>query len=126
MGVEFYACDCCGDSRYEEYVDHCGSCGHALGTCCVVNDYIGSSYAYDYGVRYDGSKEQIEEYGIDPEDYEIDDIVEDSGIDSKFCPFCSGNVVAKEDLFDYLLKKYGLVYEDVKAEYLAQKGADRD
>ncbi|MEH6861478.1 hypothetical protein [Bacillus velezensis] len=125
MGVEFYACDCCGDSRYEEYVDHCGSCGHRLGTCCVENDYIGSSYAYDYGVRFDGSEEQIEEYEIDPEDYEIDDIIKDSGIDPKYCPFCLGKVVAKEDLFDYLLKKYGLTFDEVKAEYLAQKGADR-
>ncbi|MED4787555.1 hypothetical protein P9429_11735 [Bacillus atrophaeus] len=121
MGVEIYACDCCGDSKYEEYVDHCGSCGHRLGTCCVVNDDVDSSYAFDYGVRYDGSEEQIEEYGIDLGDYEIDDIIEYSGIAPKYCPFCSGEVVVKEYLFDYLLKKYGLIFEEVKAEYLAQK-----
>ncbi|ARV43489.1 hypothetical protein BCV50_00065 [Bacillus subtilis] len=125
MGVEFYACDCCEDSRYEEYVGYCESCGHRLGTCCVINDDVGSRYVYDYGVRFDGTKEQIEEYEIDPEDYEVGDVIEDSGIDPKFCPFCSGEVVAKEDLFDYLLKKYGLDFEEVKAEYLAQKGVDR-
>jgi hypothetical protein len=125
MGVDFYACDCCGESLYEEYVGHCSSCGHRIGTCCVVNDDINSRFAYHYEVRFDGSQEMVEEYGLD-EHIEngwinVGDVIDDVGIDPKYCPFCQGTEVAKEDVLEYLLEKYGLDYEEVKREYLANK-----
>ncbi|MFI2856933.1 hypothetical protein ACH6EH_07305 [Paenibacillus sp. JSM ZJ436] len=124
MGVDFYACDCCGESRYEEYVAHCPKCDHSLCTSCVVNDDINSRYAYDYGVKFDGTAEQKSEYRIDDEnkyDYEIGEIIDDTGIAPKYCPFCNGTEVNNDDLLEFLLKKYELDKEVVKKEYLASK-----
>jgi hypothetical protein len=122
MSVDFYACKCCGESRYEEYVGSCTGCGKSLGTCCLTNDDIGSRFAHDYGVIYDGSDEQKKEYGIE-DDWEekgwvtIGEVIDDTAIQPKYCPFCSGEEVAKEDVLAYLLKKYGLTYEDAEKEY---------
>ena len=38
MSVDFYECDCCEESRYEEYVGHCNKCGHSLCTYCLVDN----------------------------------------------------------------------------------------
>ena len=62
--------------------------------CCDID----SKYAHDYDVKCDGTKEQADEHGFDVGDYEVGDVIDDSGIDSKHCPFCSGNKVHDEDL----------------------------
>lgn len=122
MGVDFYACKCCGESRYEEYIDYCEGCGKRIGTCCVVNDDIGDNFTYPYRVKYDGSAEQKEEYDIE-DDWEekgwvtTGEPLDDVGIDPKYCPFCSGEEVAKEDVLTYLLKKCGISYEEAEKEY---------
>ena len=123
MGVSYYACKCCGESRYEEYVGNCTSCGKSLGTCCVVNDDIGSRYAYEYGVIYDGSDEQKKEYEIG-DDWEekgwvtVGEVIDDTAIQPKYCPFCTGEQVDKTDVLNYLLKKCGLTYEEAERELL--------
>lgn len=126
MGVDFYHCESCGESRYEEFVDRCGTCEHSLCTACLVNKDFESNYAYEYNVKFDGSNEQKEEYGIETKDesewgYEEGEIIDDSGIDSKYCPFCNNVKVSDEDLFRFLLKKYNLNYDDVKTEYIKNK-----
>lgn len=122
MSVDFYHCDSCKESRYEEYVDYCHSCGNRVCTACVVNDDVNSDYSYEYGVKYDGSKEQHEEYGIDESyDYEIGDIIDDTGIAPKYCPFCSGDDYTDTQLLNYLLKKYGLDKKKVVEEYLTSR-----
>lgn len=131
MGVSYYACKCCGESRYEEYVGDCVGCGKSIGTCCVVNDDIESEYAYQYGERYDGSAEQKAEYDIG-DDWEekgwvtVGEVIDDSAIQPKYCPFCSGEEIAKEDVFDYLLKKLGINYKDAEREYIENKRGDSD
>lgn len=121
MSVDFYECDCCEESRYEEYVGHCNKCGHSLCTYCLVDNDIESRYAYHYGVKCDGTPEQAEEYGFNVGDYEIDEIIDDTGIDSKYCPFCSGDEVHDEDLLKYLIKKYDIEKDDLIKEYKANK-----
>jgi hypothetical protein len=123
MSVDFYECDCCEESRYEEYVGHCDKCGHSLCTNCLVNDDINSNYTYDYQVKYDGSKEQKEKYGIEDDEEEkgwvtIGKPIDDTGIDPKYCPFCNGKKVNDDDLLKYLLNKYGIDKEQLKAEYI--------
>ncbi|HBJ1650879.1 TPA: hypothetical protein LA460_000098 [Clostridium botulinum] len=113
MSVDYYSCECCGDSRYEEYVGECNQCGHSLCTYCLVNDDdIHSSYSYDYGVKCDGTKEQAEEYGYTYEDYKkyykIGDILDGTGIDSKYCPFCNGDEINNDDLLEFIIDKYKL------------------
>jgi len=109
MSVDFYSCDCCEESRYEEYVGHCSNCGHSLCTSCLINNDIDSRYAYEYNVKFDGSKKQKEEYCIESKEeskygYEIGDVIDDVGIDSKYCPFCSGNKIHNDDLLEFALK----------------------
>ena len=120
MGVDFYGCHSCGESRYEEYVASCPCCGHRVCTSCVVNDDINSRYAYDYGVKYDGTKEQIEEYGITYE-YELGEIIDDTGIAPKYCPFCNGTKVNDKDLLNFLISNYGFDRNKVKLDFLASK-----
>lgn len=126
MSVDFYSCDCCGESRYEEYVDSCSKCGHRLCTWCLENDDINSNFAHHYNVKFDGSPEQREEFGVESKEeseygYEIGEIIDDSGIDPKYCPYCNNSAVSDDDLFKFLLKKYDLDYEKIKEEYLKSK-----
>lgn len=122
MSVDFYHCDCFGESRYEEFVGYCSKCGNSLCTSCVVNDDIKSNYAYDYGVKFDGSKEQIEKYEIH-EDYipEIGEVIDDVGMDSKYCPFCNGNKVSDNDLLYYALKLLNKTKDELKHEFIKSK-----
>jgi len=126
MSVDFYGCDCCGESRYEEYVASCPKCDHSVCTSCVVNDDINSRYAYHYGVKFDGSKKQKEEYGVESKEdsehgYEIGAILDDTGIAPKYCPFCNGSKVSDDDLLVYLMGKYDVDKEELKKEYLEKK-----
>lgn len=126
MSVDYYTCKCCGESRYEEYVGSCSKCGKSIGTCCVVNDDIDSNYAYEYNVKFDGSKEQKEKYGIKSKEdseygYEIGDIIDDVGIDPKYCPFCNNKEIDNDDLLDYLLSKYNINKDDLVKEYIKSK-----
>jgi len=123
MSVDYYSCDCCEESVYEEFVKHCEKCGHNICTECVVNDDIDSEYASKYRVKFDGSEEQKDEYGITQEDIEkgyfkIGEPITDTGIDPKYCPFCNGEMIHNDDLLDYLLTKYNLSKDEVKKEYL--------
>lgn len=121
MGVSYDACDSCGDSRYEEFVAECSGCGHNIGTCCVVNNDINSKYAFDYGVKVDGTLKQQEEYGFNEDDYEVGDIIDDTGVAPKYCPFCNGNEVHDEDLLRYALKSMGITKDDLIAKYKESK-----
>jgi hypothetical protein len=127
MGVDFYHCESCGDSKYSEYVDYCSKCQHRLCTRCLENgEEIVSPYAHHYNVKFNGSKEQREEFGVESKEeseygYEIGEIIDDSGIDSKYCPFCNNSKVSDEDLFRYLLRKYELDYDQLKEEYIKSK-----
>lgn len=124
MSVDFYGCDCCKESVYEEYVERCNKCGSSLCTSCLVNNDIKSKYAHSYGYVFDPSNPDLmlkyvqEGFSLynDSGDqyYEDGDIIDDSGIDSKYCPFCSGEEINKELLFDHIIEKYKI---DIKEEW---------
>lgn len=126
MGVDYYHCESCDESRYEEYVGNCQACGNNLCTYCLVNKEHDSRYAYEHGLRYDSTKpelmKQYEESGFNLNDkdgkcyYKDGDIIDDSGIQSKFCPFCTGKQVDRDAVLEYLLEKYNVKIEDVWKE----------
>lgn len=131
MGVSFYSCDSCGESLYEEYVGHCIKCDSSLCTSCLINDDIKDRFAYKYGYVYDSNNpelmEQYKEAGFyltkengDPY-YEDGDIIDDSGIAEKYCPFCSGNSINDDELLSYLLTKFNLDKEKEWKEYKSKK-----
>lgn len=122
MGVSYYACKCCGESIYEEYVGACTECSKYLCTECLVNDDVHSDYASDYGVIYDGSIQQKEKYGIQ-DDWEekgwvtIDEVIDDTSISPKYCPYCQGYQLDKEKFYNWLLNKLEKSEEDLINEY---------
>lgn len=121
MSVDFYACLCCGESRYSEYVGHCTSCGKRICTNCVVNDDVESEYANDYGVVYDGSDEQKAEYELEDGWFEEGDIIDDTSIQPKYCPFCDGSEVDDSDLLEFALKQLGKTKDELIQTYLETK-----
>lgn len=121
MSVDFYGCDCCGESRYEECVDSCSQCEHSLCTRCLVNKDSNSVYTYDYEVKFDGTETMAKEYGFDIDDYEVGDVVDDVGIDKKYCPFCNGNRVHNDELLEFALSLLDKTKDELKNEYVLSK-----
>lgn len=122
MGVSYYACSCCGESRYEEYVGDCTCCGASICTACVVNDDVNSDYAYEYGVVFDGSKEMMDEYDITQDEidkgyYKIDEIIDDTAIAPKYCPYCEGSEINEGKFMSFLIEKLGKSREELEEEY---------
>ena len=121
MSVDYYSCKHCGESRYEEYVGSCNKCGESICTSCLINNDVNSKYAYDYGYKFDSSNPELmkryEEEGFDMSGYEDGDIIDDSGIDGKYCPFCSVDSINESELFNYIIKKYNLNKKKEWKEY---------
>jgi hypothetical protein len=122
MSVDFYGCSCCGESKYEEYVGWCTKCGASLCTSCVVNDDIQSSYASQYGVRFDGSKEMMDKYDItqdeiDEGSFEVGELIDDTSIDPKYCPYCQGDEINESQFLSFLIKRSGKSKEELEEEY---------
>ena len=130
MGVDFKHCNYCDDSLYGEYVDSCIKCGNRLCTNCLINKDFESRFAYHYGYKFDSTNEallkQLEAEGFHIKNYDgtlsykDGEIVEDSGIQSKYCPYCSGKAIDRESVLEYLLTKYKLdinkVWKQIKDE----------
>lgn len=88
-----------------------------------MNNDIDSEYSYDYGVKFDGSKEQMEEYGFDESyDYEIGDIIDDAGIDSKYCPICNGLKVHDDELLEFAIRRLNTNKDELIEAYKRSKG----
>lgn len=135
MGVSYYGCKSCGESRYEEYVGSCQGCGNRLCTNCLVNDDIESSYAHEYGIKFDSNnaemvKELLNEGYISVDEdgnYDIEEgeLIDDSSIQPKYCPFCQGNEIDNDEVLNFLLRKFGLgldqVWEMIKQEKKLKK-----
>lgn len=122
MGVDYYACSCCGESRYEEFVGNCTSCGESLCTSCLTNDDVNSNYAHSYGVVFDGSKEMIDEYDITQEEIEkgwveVDEIIDDTSIAPKYCPYCQGEEINESEFTDFLIKRSGKSRTELETEF---------
>ena len=126
MGVDYYHCTACDESLYEEYVGWCQGCGNGLCTDCLVDKEIESRYAYQHGLYFNSEKpELMKEYEAmgytlykdngEPY-YENEDVIDDSGIAAKFCPYCTGKQVNREAVLEYLLKKHDVKIEDVWGE----------
>lgn len=133
MGVDYYHCEVCDESHYEEYVGSCTECSSRLCTKCLVNDDVKSRYASHYGVRFDFSNLELmqsfidEEYIYKDEDgvycykynsgnVEEGDLVDDSAIAPKYCPFCQGTQINSDEVLTYLLNKYQLKIDEVWSE----------
>ena len=77
MGVDFWSCTCCGEAVYEERVFSYSKCGRSICSDCAV-----------------GSLEQM-----------YKDCVNDDGeMYLQYCPFCNGEIIAKDDLLNLALK----------------------
>lgn len=115
MSVDFYSCDCCGDSRYEEYVHECPNCGRDICEDCFNENA-------DTPERIE-SKEDIteEQYNYLCNKYSkelIDKQVICWGeMNPEHCPFCGGNEVHIDDLFDFALSKLNITKEQLIKEY---------
>lgn len=126
MGVDYRHCESCKESRYDEYVGSCVECGSSLCTNCLVNNDISSNYAHHYGIRFDSSNEvMVKELladgcvSVDEEgNYDISEgeLIDDSAILAKYCPFCQGKEINKDEVLNYILEKYNLKIEDVWSE----------
>jgi len=132
MGVDFYGCKCCGESKYSEHVGSCQNCGKSLCTSCLINDNINSSWAHEYGMHFEEDKleEIMKELSMIKEDfYDVTGkpywsegtIIDDTSILEKYCPFCSGDKINKETLFDYLVEKLDIDVERAWEDYKKQR-----
>lgn len=131
MSVDYRHCESCEESLYDEYVGCCTSCGNSLCTSCLVNtDDVSknadSRYAFRYGYIFDSKNEELikqilsDGFEITNEDgsfcYEDGQIVDDSAILSKYCPYCNGDNVDKEKVLEHLLATYNLDINEVWKE----------
>lgn len=126
MGVDFYHCTVCDESRYEEYVGWCQGCSNGLCTACLVNKENDSPYAYQHGLIFDSEEPELMKeyealgYALYKEDgesyYDDGDVIDDSGIADKFCPYCTGKKIDEGSVLLYLLDKYDLKIEEVWEE----------
>jgi hypothetical protein len=119
MSVDYYSCDCCGDSRYEEYVYGCPVCGRDICNHCT-NENVETPMGIDQ--KDDLTEEQYlylcNKYGKEM----IDKYVIGYGeMNPEYCPFCGGNKVHDEDLLNFALDKLGITKEQLKDEYLKSK-----
>ena len=128
MSVDYRHCSSCEESLYDEYVGSCTKCGNNLCTSCLINDDVKSRFAHHYGYKFDSKNEELiktlieEGFSLEDKDgkpyYKDGDIVDDSSILPKYCPYCSGNEIDREKVLDHLLKKYKLdikkVWKEIK------------
>lgn len=131
MGVDYYHCESCDESRYEEYVGSCTDCGNSFCTNCLVNDDVDSRFAYHYGIRFNPNDEELVKQLLDEgyitidEDgnYDIEegDLIDESAIAPKYCPFCQGNSIDNDAVLAYLLKKYNLDIKEIWTEIKKNK-----
>lgn len=90
MSVDFYSCACCGEAVYEERVFSYSKCGRSICSDCAV-----------------GSLEQM-----------YKDCVNDDGeMYPQYCPFCTGESIANDDLLNLALKKLNMTMSELKSEY---------
>jgi hypothetical protein len=95
MSVDYYACSCCGEALYDEFVGSCEKCGRSICSSCLAN--------YDT---------------LDVDAYIPSDVQNDDGeILAHHCPFCSGEIVDDGELVAFLLKKIGMSREDAIEEF---------
>jgi hypothetical protein len=132
MGVDFDSCSKCNQSRHDEFVGVCGGCmttvgcGQSLCTSCLVNDDINSKNAYKYGTICDGTYEQAKLHQLEDGDYGEGDMIDDSGIDPKYCPYCSGKEVHDDEILEFLLKRHkDLTKEDIKGMILVERKKEK-
>jgi len=94
MGIDYYACDNCGDTFPDcgPYT-HCEDCYRYLCSPCSDKMEIGS-----YRMSKNGQ-----------DDYDEDD---EHGI----CPYCSGAIVTEEQLLEYALEKLGMGQDELEKE----------
>lgn len=99
MSVEYYDCSCCGNNGvYEEYISYCDNCGEFVCSDCVINAPDDLDYPF------------------------IGQLVSSQGgLDSKYCPFCSGKAVSHKQIIEHLLNKYNLSEEEVVQEILNER-----
>ena len=93
MGVDFYACDSCGETFNDcgDYA-HCETCGQLLCPDCMNK----------YGVGHSMADIDADEQGDDNFDQ---------------CPFCAKKIVSDNTLLEFALKKLNTTKEKLIKEY---------
>jgi hypothetical protein len=82
---------------------------------------VKSQYAYKYGIICDGTDAQLKELGLEGYDYCLDDLIDDTAIDPKYCPYCSGEKVSEREMLNCLLKSSGATEEALKKQILSAR-----
>lgn len=99
MSVDYYSCECCGDALYEDYISECEDCGKNLCVECLVDtSEIKKKGNYTYPFHNDKGY-----------------------IKKEYCPYCSGGIIDESELLSYVLTKYNIDIEEIKAEFLKSK-----
>ena len=102
MGVDFWSCTCCGEAVYWEQAASCSKCGRSICSDCA------GSICSDCAV---GSLDQM-----------YKDCVNDDGeLYSQYCPFCNGEIIAKDDLLNLALKKLNMTIRELESEYRKER-----
>jgi len=97
MSVESYDCDKCGENGvYSEHIASCERCGNKVRSNCTT---------------------------VRPDDHPfIHQLVDDGEqLESKYCPFCSGDSVSDSQRVEFLLEKFEVDPADMDREIIAKR-----
>ena len=119
MSVDFYACKCCEESRYEEYIHECPHCGRNICEDCFNKDV---ETPERIGNKEDLTEEQYsylcKKYGKTLIDTQV---IKWGELNPEYCPFCNGDEIHNDDLLYFALSKLNMSQEQLKEEYLKSK-----
>jgi len=96
MPVDHYDCDNCDRSGvYEKCIASCEKCGNMLCSNCITAKLPDHPY--------------------------IDEVTIEGEVESKHCPFCSGDSVSDSQRVEFLLEKFEVDPADLDREIIAKR-----
>ena len=122
MSVDFYGCDSCGDSRFEDLISECAKCGHYICDDCMMGKPISTNTPPFIGER---SEITDEDYEVLCEKYGkhiVDNcIIGMDYLNPEYCPFCNGEKVHDSDLLYFALSLLTTTKQELIERYLKSK-----
>jgi hypothetical protein len=105
MSVDYYKCEVCKLSRFEDRVRSCESCDEDVCIGCLIDVPDDIPFEHYSGFNDEGFEQLSNEDGY---------------LRRKHCPFCSGNEVSDGSILSWLLEKTGLTEDEVKEAILKE------